>query len=315
MLKKHEKKKILITGSDGFIGNNLKRFFRGEAGEDFEVYGTTYFKEPGKNEIKFDVTCQEDFEKLWDIQFDVIIHTIGIVDQNAPRVLMKEVNAKGTGRMARWARHHNCKHFIYLSSISVYGPVSVGVERTEDSFWIGKTPLPYGKTKEMGEKLLIGQKIPYTILRLPAVIGENNTLICRAIIPRILEDGMFSCGAGDKKISILTVRSLGAILERLIMKGPLHGCFNCGCHSPTWNEFIAEFFHILDKPLKIKRKSVLSTLGNLGDKDFLLIASFSAWGAHFPSEKLVSLLHDHIVKEDWRDALRDSVETYLMDYK
>ena len=88
-------KKILITGTDGFIGSELKKYF---IEKGFQVFGTAFFRKPNDEmEIQFDVTRKEDFSKLWKNEnFHTIIHTIGIVDQTRSKNDLFAVNALGT---------------------------------------------------------------------------------------------------------------------------------------------------------------------------------------------------------------------------
>ena len=98
---------ILITGSDGFIGNFLFNYF---SSKGYSVYGTTFIRKPGKNEILLNVMEESDFTKLWDIEFDLIIHTVGIMNSFQQRKLLKPINVKGTKRIVNWAISHKPEH-------------------------------------------------------------------------------------------------------------------------------------------------------------------------------------------------------------
>ena len=77
--------KIMITGTDGFMGEVLKEYFT-EKG--YDVFGTVFIRDAQENEVRFDIRNQEEFEKLPKENFDVIIHTVGVVEQTAPKALM-----------------------------------------------------------------------------------------------------------------------------------------------------------------------------------------------------------------------------------
>lgn len=307
-------KRILITGSDGFIGSHLKHYLKENKHEfNFEVYGTTYFKEPENNEIKLDVRKPSDFKKLWNFDFDYIIHTIGNMSINAPEQLIYQINVGGTKRIVEWGIKHNCKHFIYLSSIAVYGPLPIGQDRKEGSFFEYKTLMLYGKTKRDAEIAIKRSNIPYTILRLPAVLGEKDTQLSPAIISKVLKGELFICGKerNEKKISILVVDNLCSVITRLIQKGPFFDEFNCCCSRVSWTEFIKEYFKVLGQKYKVCRKSTLSALWHLNDKHYLLLTSFSKWGADFSSQKLKRQIGEFNIRSTWKKGVKKAVNGYI----
>jgi nucleoside-diphosphate-sugar epimerase len=69
---------ILITGTDGFIGSYLKEYFESKG---YNVIGTVFFREAGEKEYHVDFTDLKDFNVLPEENFDIVIHTVGIVDQ------------------------------------------------------------------------------------------------------------------------------------------------------------------------------------------------------------------------------------------
>jgi len=102
---------LLITGTDGFMGQVLKDYFQARG---HNVFGTVFVRDAFENEVRFDVRNANDFTKLQRKPFDVIIHTIGIVDQTAPKKQMFLVNAEGTKKMLHWAVETGCRHFIFV---------------------------------------------------------------------------------------------------------------------------------------------------------------------------------------------------------
>lgn len=316
-MPKQTKARILITGSDGFIGRHLKRYFEEKATElNLEVFGTTYFEEPGENEIRLDVRNPSEFDKLWNLDFHYIIHTIGDMDITAPEEIIYKINVGGTENFVEWGKKHNCKHFIYLSSIAVYGPLPIGQNRKEDSFFEYKTLMLYGKTKRDAEKTIKDSGIPYTILRLPAVLGEKDSQLSPTLVPKILTGDFFVCGKKkkEKKVSILVVDNLGPILANIIKKGALNDEFNCCCSRILWTNFTKEYFKLLNKDYTPPRKSTISALWNLSDKHYLLLTSFSKWGADFSSAKLKKEIGEFKIRCDWRKGVRLAVQGYLSEH-
>ncbi len=301
--------KMMITGTDGFMGEVLKEYFK-EKG--FDVFGTVFIRDAEKNEVRFDIRNPEDFKKLPKETFDVIIHTVGVVDQTASKALMFEVNAEGTKRMLSWAKENGCKHFIQLSSVSVYGLKTNGQNRTEAKTkrYEGMLAIPYMRSKAKAEKYIEQSGVDYTILRLPAVLGKNDTYVSPAIIPRLKNGNFYFCGNGDKLFSTLFVKNLPPIMEKVIETGPLNDVFNCADHHMTWREYVGEYAKILNVDPGNKKAPIVSVLPRIKDKKWALIMTFSRFGGHYPSKKLKQRLDAYPVDYSWQQGVQEAIEGF-----
>jgi len=167
--------KILIIGSEGFIGGHLKRFFSNL----HEVYGGDV-QDFGSSENYFRLDKQNsDFEVLFSkIKFDVCINASGNgsvpISLNKP-VFDFELNVTNTIKILDAIRIHNpeCK-YINLSSAAVYGnPVDLPIKEISDL----KPLSPYGWHKLYAEQICREYYYLYNIqtinLRLFSVYGEN----------------------------------------------------------------------------------------------------------------------------------------------
>ena len=101
-------KRVLITGANSFVGTNIEKWLM-KSPEDFQVDTVDTMNEAWK---------QADFSK-----YDVVFHVAGIahVDpkpEMAP--LYYKVNRDLTIEIAKWAKEHGVKQFIYMSSRIVY---------------------------------------------------------------------------------------------------------------------------------------------------------------------------------------------------
>jgi nucleoside-diphosphate-sugar epimerase len=300
---------ILITGTDGFIGESLKDYL---INEGFNIFGTVYMREPEENEIKIDFSKEAEFKKLPDRDFEIIIHTVGIVDQTLPKKLMFEVNAEGTRRILDWAKSHGCKHFIQMSSTSVYGMKVIGENRREDNTkrYHGRFAIPYGRSKAKAEKYIEKSGIAYTILRMPPVIGKNDSFVSEVIIPRLLNGNFYFSGKKDKKFSFLYIKNLNSIISKLIETGPQNDVFNASDYSLFWRDFIEEFAENLNVKVKDQRKSFLSGLIHWKDKQYLFMIGYSYYGGHFPNDKLKKAI-DWEPEYSWKVGVKEAIDGYF----
>ncbi len=152
-------KNILITGAGSYIGMCFEK----------------YIKEFSDYTVETLDMINPEWEKKDFSSFDVIYHVAGIAhrketEENAQ--LYYDVNRDLTVKVAEKAKKEGVKHFVFLSSMSVYG-VEEGVITRETA------PNPksnYGKSKiQAEEKLseLADENFLVAIMRPPMVYGEG----------------------------------------------------------------------------------------------------------------------------------------------
>lgn len=153
-------KRVLITGKNSYIGKALRNWLA----KDPEKYEVDLIS------VRDDSWKKEDFSK-----YDTIYHVAGIAhirETKENKNLYYRVNRDLAYEIAKKAKIEGIQHFIFLSSMSVYG-VKSGVIYKD-------TPLnatnAYGKSKIEAEKLienLADDKFTLAILRPPMVYGKN----------------------------------------------------------------------------------------------------------------------------------------------
>ncbi|MBN2351111.1 MAG: NAD(P)-dependent oxidoreductase [Spirochaetales bacterium] len=297
--------KIAVAGADGGIGSILTKSL---AAAGHEVFGTVFRRAPARNEAFLDLSRPETFRNLPAGPFDAVVNAAGLVDQSLPGNLIRSVNALGTRRLADWARSRGCGHFVFLSSVSVYGLLTMGRNRRERTpVRRFLAPFPYMRSKIEAERCVERCGLPYTILRLPPVLGEGDSYLTPAVVSALRSGRFFFAGRGDRLVSVMTLGGLGRAAEALLAHGPLNAAYNCVDHHVPWRELVAEYSARLGVPLPGRRRTVFSMLPLLGDKPALLLFAFSLFGAHFPDEALHRVLpHDH--EGAWREAVAEAVE-------
>lgn len=200
-------KKALVTGSTGFIGSHLvEALLKKEYKIKCLIRKSANLKWIG--ELPVDIIYSDLFNKnilseaVKDV--DYIFHIAGVTTSRNKKGYYIG-NVETTRNLLEAAAHNkNLKRFVFAGSLTAMGPAKDKIPPDEKSPCNPITT--YGKSKleaEM-EVLKYKDKIPVTILRLPAVYGPRDTAtldffktVSKGIIPLV--------GFKSKYISILYV--------------------------------------------------------------------------------------------------------------
>lgn len=169
-------KKILITGSSGFLGNNLSNFFSQNDQKKFKVISSyNSIKPKFKKKIKI-IKLNSNIlkKKKKKINFDIVIHCASKTRVNTKNnfILYKE-NIEFLNQIIDKIEFD---YFFFMSSMSVYGLVKQ--KKINENTNLGAQDF-YGKSKIECESILkkfslknFNKKI--IIFRLPGVVGLNS---------------------------------------------------------------------------------------------------------------------------------------------
>lgn len=206
-------KKVLITGANSFVGTNIEKWLL-KTPEEFLVDTVDTMN---------DVWKQADFAK-----YDVVFHVAGIAHV-APKPEMAplyyKVNRDLTIEIAKWAKEHGVKQFIFMSSGIVY---KASKSLKGDVKTIDTKPQPndfYGDSKlqaENGLKELECPTFKVCILRPPMIYGPGN----KGNLPRLgwLATKVPVFPAWHNKRSMLYVENLAEFVKQAVLR-ELNGTF------------------------------------------------------------------------------------------
>lgn len=182
--------RILVTGSNGFVGRKL----------------VSELVKKGHSVKTFTLSKGQDIlDKEQVVEavrgMDVVYHLAAIIDEQDSRLF--EVNVNGTKNIVEASAKAKVKQFVFLSSCGVYGKNEFEVDEN--------TPLTpetgYEKSKAESEKIVSNylEAMPITIVRCPLVLGNSKNW---EKILKYIKNGIPLPGYGKNILQIVFVNDL-----------------------------------------------------------------------------------------------------------
>ena len=254
-----EKRNILITGINGFVGGAVLDELR-KAGR-FEISGLV-----GRQQSVDSLSCelrvksfQADIsdEKTVGLahkfgKTDILIHTAGLAHQfgRVEKVKFRNVNAQGTENICRLAKEIGVEHFILISSVAVYGASD---DKEIDESVVCNPKGDYAESKFESESRAIEfceqNKIRLTIIRLATVIGEGDRGNTARLITSIDRGRFVWIGNGDNKKSLIYKRDVAKGILKIVESQGNSGVeiYNLTGESISMREIVGEISRSLQK--------------------------------------------------------------------
>ena len=161
---------IVVTGASGFIGTHVMRALA-EAGES--PVGLS--RKPIKGLVHgFDLEDIGDLSNVLSGAKAVVHCAARVHGKEDPKTELEDhlkANRDGTAELLRQAEAAGVQHFIFLSTIAVYG-----LDRSDQVISFDHPTAPktaYGKAKLAAEEVLRDSQMRCTILRVPQVYGPH----------------------------------------------------------------------------------------------------------------------------------------------
>mgnify|MGYP000397816424 CR=1 FL=1 len=227
--------KLLVTGSSGFIGSS----FLQEKEENYSVK-TFSFQAERLDELSLEGV-------------DTVLHLAALVhqpDNNEHEVYMI-ANYKNTIDLAKKSKEQGVRHFIFMSSVKVYGEESKGTCFTEDSEC---HPVDiYGKSKLEAEKalLLLEEKdFVVSIIRTPLVYGPRVKANVFNIVKLLSKFSYLPFANISNQRSMVYVGNLIQLIKLIIMKRA-SGIFLASDLKPVSTSY---FFSLISQALHKKTR-------------------------------------------------------------
>jgi len=211
-------KRILLTGASGFIGQSLKKYWS-SSDEVFSISSRNGF----------------DISQI-PPNIHTVIHLAGIAHrmEATPSELYFEVNEHLTLKFAEKMKAQGIRHFIFFSTIKVYGDEVLKGEVNE------RTPCQpsdaYGQSKwnaEEGLRSLEDENFKVSVIRPPLVFGAGVKGNLYSLMKLLKKPFPLPFDRIDNQRSMVSVKNLIAMTEEI--------AYQClpGIFLPRENELIS----------------------------------------------------------------------------
>lgn len=243
-------KKLLITGSNGFVGN--------------------YFinKYKNKYEIKTFSFLKDDINSLDCSDIDVVFHLSALVHQmdGASCEEYERVNVIQTLQLAKKAKENGVKQFVFMSTVKVYG------EETNSKYTENTVCNPeddYGKSKLKAEQelqKLEDENFKISIIRTPIVYGYGVKANIKNLINLVNKVPVLPFGKIKNKRSMVYIGNLCHLVDEIIIQKK-SGIFLACDDEPLSTSKLIE---LIAKNLDLVKRSGCGTI-TLREKKMYLI--------------------------------------------
>ncbi len=232
--------KIIITGTSGFVGQNLRQYLRNNAGK-----------------IKELSLRKENWSNYIDNDASVIIHLAGKAHDTSNTSQPEEyfkVNRDLTIDLFKAFLKSEIKDFFYFSSVKA---VADGVDGVLVEDIDGVPFTPYGKSKRAAEEYLLSQQLPegkrLFIIRPCMIHGPGNKGNLN-LLYKVVEKGLpWPLAAFDNQRSFLSIDNLNYLIDQMISNKELKsGVYNfADDEALSTNELVILIAHTLGKSPKL----------------------------------------------------------------
>ncbi|MCG3672272.1 NAD-dependent epimerase/dehydratase family protein [Aliarcobacter butzleri] len=237
-------KKLLITGSNGFIGN----------------YFINNYK--SKYNIKTFSFLKDDINSLDCSDLDVVFHLSALVHQmgGASASEYEKINVTQTIELAKKAKESGVKHFVFMSTVKVYG------EETNRKYTENTVCNPeddYGKSKLKAEyelQKLEDENFEISIIRTPIVYGYGVKANIKNLINLVNKVPVLPLGKIKNKRSMVYIGNLCHLVDEIITQEK-KGIFLASDDEPlSTSKFIELIAKNLDRKMYLIKIPFFETL-------------------------------------------------------
>ena len=234
--------KVLITGTNGFIGKtlyeNLSKVF------EIDSLNKTFNNESNDpSSIVCDLSLEEDLNKIHK-KYDLVIHLAAyskVEDITFKDSVYEQVNFLGTKNLLKKIISNGTKKIIFISSSNVYEKSQGALSESSNL----NATNSYEQSKKLCEELLYEHKdkIQTCILRIPLVYGKRSKSFLKSLNSLILLNIPLPFLGFEKKRSYISLQNLVSVINFFANKDwrglDSFNVFNCSDdHDMSFSELI-----------------------------------------------------------------------------
>ncbi|SOE21814.1 Nucleoside-diphosphate-sugar epimerase [Spirosomataceae bacterium TFI 002] len=217
--------RILLTGRSGFLGKEIFKYFNSK----FEVLSILRNQPPTDSELYLQCDLSQQYPKLIDDHFKIVIHAAGKAHFFGQSTVDKESiyteNVLITQNLISALSELSIKpnQFIFISSVAVYGREK-GID-IDENFSLNASD-PYGKSKIVSEELISSwctkNNVTLTVLRLPLIAGDNPPGNLGDMISAIKKGRFPLIDKGRAKRSMILLTDIPIFIDKIRSKGGIY---------------------------------------------------------------------------------------------
>ena len=221
------KKKILITGSNGFLGNLAKEYFI----QNYELVLVDLSNSSDANFYKADIgNFAEIDEVITKEKPNIIFHFASEIFDTHNKKKIYKTNVEGSNNIKKSAINNNVENLIFTSTFSLY-------EKNYDYLISETEPIScknyYGITKSEVETLLLDSdsELNISIFRCPIIVDKSRAHRL-GVLFEFLKDNctLWILGDGSNKLQFVSASDLFIAIENSLNLKGKH-VYNIGCEK------------------------------------------------------------------------------------
>ena len=221
------KKKILITGSNGFLGNLAKEYFI----QNYELVFVDLSTSSDANFYKVDIGNFAEIDGVISKEKpNIIFHFASEIFDTYNKKKIYRTNVEGSNNIKKSAIKNNVENLIFTSTFSLF-------EENYDYLISESEPIScknyYGITKSKVERLLLesDSELNISIFRCPIIVDKSRAHRL-GVLFEFLKDNctLWILGDGSNKLQFVSASDLFIAFEKsLNLKGKY--VYNIGCEK------------------------------------------------------------------------------------
>lgn len=201
---------LFVTGGHGFLGRSLLPIL--DTGRYDSVYSLSRSRRPaaeapaGVREIQADL-CEPERYRSCLQGCDTVVH-LAAATGKASSSAYRRTNVDGTKFLLAESEKAGVRNFLFVSSIAAGFPE--------------KRHYPYARSKEAGETLVRGGRLPFTIVRPTIIVGKGSPALAGlARLARLARPVVF--GTGRTMVQPIFVADLARAIGEIVSAGRFGG--------------------------------------------------------------------------------------------